>query len=389
MTAENLNIKDNKSELFSSLLNSVEYCDICPRMCERNKVLSDFNGTVFSKVMFIAEAPGRLGAECTKIPLYGDRTGDNFETLLNNIGWSRKDVFITNAILCNPQDENGNNSTPTNEELENCSEYLSMTINLIAPEIIVTLGVKALEALKSIHPHNYVLNRDVAECVSWNERTLFPLYHTGPRALIHRSLPKQRGDFIKLSHIVDPKKGLKKKVNTHPTAVQPASLENTVNKRISDVLLYTVNIANMITMFKATKLMYLADLDALEKTGDTITQSIYLRMQEGPWIPNLKQVAEELKNAQAIKVTFRNRKPVYTAKGGNAAQSNLSAEHQSIIKGIIAKYESFDDARIKTAVYLTKPMKYILKQENAGKSMIKVPVIYQNRTVIELDKVDE
>jgi DNA polymerase len=74
-------------------------------MCNRRKVLSANNGNLNSKVVFIAEAPGRLGAECTGIPLYGDKTGENFEMLLGNIGWKREDVFITNSILCNPQDE--------------------------------------------------------------------------------------------------------------------------------------------------------------------------------------------------------------------------------------------------------------------------------------------
>ena len=87
-------IKNNKDAAFNSLLSSVDKCDICPRMCNRKKVLSQMNGNINSKVVFIAEAPGRLGAECTGIPLYGDVTGNNFETLLSNIGWTREDIFI-------------------------------------------------------------------------------------------------------------------------------------------------------------------------------------------------------------------------------------------------------------------------------------------------------
>ena len=45
----------------------------------RRKVFSEANGNIDSKALFIAEAPGRLGADKTGIPLYGDRTGDNFE----------------------------------------------------------------------------------------------------------------------------------------------------------------------------------------------------------------------------------------------------------------------------------------------------------------------
>ncbi len=48
----------------------------------------------------------------------GDRSGDNFETLLARTGLTRDDVFITNAALCNPL-HNGNNSRPTAKELRN------------------------------------------------------------------------------------------------------------------------------------------------------------------------------------------------------------------------------------------------------------------------------
>jgi DNA polymerase len=113
-------------------------------MCNRKKVLSAKNGNLNSKVLFIAEAPGRLGAERTNTPLYGDKTGDNFEKLLGSIGWKRDDVFITNSVLCNPQKNSRNNRSvnaqPNCEELKNCNEYLEKTIKIINPDVIITLG---------------------------------------------------------------------------------------------------------------------------------------------------------------------------------------------------------------------------------------------------------
>jgi len=128
----------SKTARFNDLVESVQHCDLCPRLCGRRKVLSTANGSIESKVPFVAEAPGRLGAGRTGIPLYGDRTGDNFETLLGNIGWRREEVFITNAVLCNPTQKNGNNATPTDEEIANCSAYLEMVIALVSPDVIVT-----------------------------------------------------------------------------------------------------------------------------------------------------------------------------------------------------------------------------------------------------------
>ena len=190
---------------FDDLLSEVNNCEKCSRMCDRKKVLSkENNGKLDSKVVFIAEAPGRLGAELTGIPLCGDKTGDNFEMLLNSIGWKREDVFITNSILCNPQDENGNNSTPTQEEIKNCNDFLKKTLEIINPELVITLGAKALDSLKRIENHNYFLQNFVATKVSWNNKFLFPLYHTSPLARRHRNEDQQKADFRALSQIVNP-----------------------------------------------------------------------------------------------------------------------------------------------------------------------------------------
>lgn len=198
----------SKTARFNDLVESVQHCDLCPRLCERRKVLSVANGTVESKVLFVAEAPGRLGADRTGVPLYGDRTGDNFEALLGNIGWRREDIFITNAVLCNPKQGNGNNATPTADEIANCSAYLEMVIALVSPDVIVTLGSTALSALGLLSPHGVELREGVAKLVPWRHCRLFPLYHPGPRAMVHRSQAKQRSDFILLSKVVHPAKGL-------------------------------------------------------------------------------------------------------------------------------------------------------------------------------------
>src|SRR3954468_9031221 len=65
------------------LLETVHACTSCERMSCSRRVLSELNGDWSARVVFIAEAPGRLGAEKTGIPLFGDRTGDRFEELLS------------------------------------------------------------------------------------------------------------------------------------------------------------------------------------------------------------------------------------------------------------------------------------------------------------------
>lgn len=369
----------NKPAFFDDFVYSVQRCDLCERMCDRKKVLSRINGNINSKVMFVAEAPGRLGAECTGIPLYGDRTGENFEMLLSNIGWQRDDVFITNAILCNPQDEDGNNATPTAREISNCSYFLSMTIELINPEIVVTLGIKALEAIKNIAQHDYTLKDHVASLQPWNKRFLFPLYHMSPRAAIHRSMIQQRADFIKLSHLATPSEGLKKK-NT--TSQKNVSLNS--NIRLVDMIATIIAEQKIVSFFKLTKLLYLIDLFHLQETGESMSGGIYLRMQEGPWIPSLKNIISDY-NHEMFEVHYVARKPILESLESDY-QTSLSLQEINFIRTNVQKFHDTDDTGIKIVVYHTKPMQYILRQEKLSRNMLKTPVLYKNCTVLDIDE---
>ena len=166
--------------------------------CSR-RVLTQRNGNWNAHVMFVAEAPGRLGAEVTGVPLLGDRTGDRFEKLLKSMGWSRSAVFITNAVLCNPRDSDGNNDRPTAKEIRSCSKLLERTIQVVNPKLVVALGRVALESLHAIASHECDLRSSVGEVVAWHHRHLGVLYHPGPRTVIHRPWVDQVKDAKKIA----------------------------------------------------------------------------------------------------------------------------------------------------------------------------------------------
>ena len=153
-------------------------------MCERAAVLSDLNGPLNARVMFIGEAPGRKGADRTRIPFSGDQSGKNFDRFLSSIGLDRSEIFITSAALCNPRATSGANRRPAAQELKNCSDYLRRTIELVNPRFVVTLGGVALEALKLVRDHEFTLRDDAAKLRQWNGRMLIPLYHPSPQVLI-------------------------------------------------------------------------------------------------------------------------------------------------------------------------------------------------------------
>ncbi len=363
---------------FKDLVESIQNCSLCRTMQCRRKVFSERNGNLDSKVLFIAEAPGRLGADKTGIPLYGDKSGDNFELLLANVGWRREDIFITNAILCNPREENGNNATPSQEEMSNCLPYMEMTLELIQPEVIVTLGSIALKTLNAISPHGLTLKNDVARPTPWQNKLLVPLYHPGPRATVHRALSKQRSDFMRLAKLVDPRQGII--VKATPIRKQNSPFAPLDRPSVLQQLVFTiVKSLEHVTYFKLTKLLYLADLTALQRTNHTLTHEIYLRQPEGPWPPKLQRELPLLDRYE-IRQHFSGKVPLISIGPSPRFTIELDDIALEILVDVLNKYGKYNDSAIKTAVYMTSPMRYLLSQEKKGRDMRRVPVIHKDKT---------
>lgn len=191
---------DKKQKAFEELSRQAGACTRCESMCGRSAVLGPLNGAIRPRVMFIAEAPGRQGADRTRRPFHGDKSGEHFQRMLDSISLSREDVFITNTVLCSPRSETGANRRPTKTEIRNCTDFLRETIALIDPMIVVTLGSVALEALKSISYHQLSLKESVAKIHRWEGRRLVPLYHPSPQVLAStRRAEEQLKDFKAVS----------------------------------------------------------------------------------------------------------------------------------------------------------------------------------------------
>ena len=129
---------------FNILATEARDCTICPNLADKTAVLSELNGSLAPKVFFIGEAPGRAGADRTRRPFYGDKSGENFQKLLDSISLDRSDIFITSAVMCSPRSATDANRKPTVTEMKNCSAYLRRTLDLIRPPLVATLGSVAL-----------------------------------------------------------------------------------------------------------------------------------------------------------------------------------------------------------------------------------------------------
>ncbi len=198
-----MSVSDSRHRQFADLVTEASLCIRCAAMCERSAVLSELNGPLTARIMFIGEAPGRKGADRTRIPFTGDQSGQNFDRFLASIGLKRSEIFVTSAALCNPRTESGANRKPSRLEVANCSDFLQRTIDILNPKLLVTLGSVALDSLKRIKYHDLKLRDAVGKVHEWDGRLLFPIYHPSPQVLAsHRREATQLNDYRALDIVL-------------------------------------------------------------------------------------------------------------------------------------------------------------------------------------------
>ena len=108
--------------------------------CERCKLSSGRKNIVFGEgspdasLMFIGEGPGRE-EDLQARPFVGD-AGTLLTRLIEKMGFRREDVYIANIVKCRPP----MNRDPERDEIEICRGYIEKQIEIINPQVIISLG---------------------------------------------------------------------------------------------------------------------------------------------------------------------------------------------------------------------------------------------------------
>ena len=134
----------NKQKKFEEIKKEIEDLDDSPLYEFRKDNGYKFvvgDGSLDADVMFIGEAPGKTEAETGK-PFVG-QAGNVLDDLLKKAGLKRKDVYITSVLFDRPP----KNRDPKKEEIQVYLPYLKELIELIEPQVIVTLGNFAIKTL--------------------------------------------------------------------------------------------------------------------------------------------------------------------------------------------------------------------------------------------------
>lgn len=351
-----------KEEKFIELVRRVHECQKCPRMKNSARVLGPGCGPLDPAVVFIGEAPGRLGADGSHIPFHGDKSGHNFESLIEQVGISRYDVFVTNAVLCNPKDAGGNNATPTSTEISNCAPFLREQIELLSPNIVVTLGAVALNACSLVSPHSFTLKTAVRTSNAWFGRKLIAAYHPGQRAMVHRSFANQLADYQFIAESA--RRGERKKKRASGALTQRGATTGklaSITKRMLDQR------PQGLSYFALHKLHFLAEVAHMEATGERLTNAYVVRQKDGPYfvdlhITKLPLIVPGL-NIERHGGSVRIRLDAQLSFKEDAIADDLVESELQTIDRTIKRYGALSDAELKRAVYLSRPMRALLRKE--------------------------
>lgn len=196
--------KINKSQALQSLKEDMNKDLSLPlKKGATNLVFGE--GNPDCQIMCIGEGPGYWEDQKGR-PFVGN-AGAFLNQLLLDAGYKREEVFITNVVHYRPPE----NRDPFPEEISAFAFYLDKMIDIINPEVIVTLGRYSMgkflpnARISAVHGKKYIAD--------WKGKNLVvvPMYH--PAAGLRNPAVKEQtiADFKKLPEIL---KEVKTKIKT-------------------------------------------------------------------------------------------------------------------------------------------------------------------------------
>jgi DNA polymerase len=164
---------------WNRLSAEIRACRNCPLGNLRTHAVV-YRGGLAPRVVFVGEAPG-AEEDRQGLPFVG-RSGRELDRAIASLGLSEGEFAIVNILKCRPP---ANRFDPT--AARTCRPYLDRQLELLQPEVVVTLGARALAAIDRTAPPMLLAagTPRVHDGVPW-----FPLVHPAA-ALRSRRLRKR------------------------------------------------------------------------------------------------------------------------------------------------------------------------------------------------------
>ena len=134
-----------------ALNDAAQRCRDCPIGQHATQAVCG-EGPAHARVMVVGEQPGDQ-EDLRGRPLVGP-AGQMFDRALAELGWTRANLFITNAVKhfkYEPRGKRRMHKTPSQMEAAACAHWLESEIDLVKPEAVIALGATAAASLLGRH----------------------------------------------------------------------------------------------------------------------------------------------------------------------------------------------------------------------------------------------
>jgi DNA polymerase len=179
----------DKPTQMAALAANIRKQNICPNLAATAKTLVIGKGSLDAKVVFVGEAPGQKEDE-KGIPFVG-KAGKILDELLNSIGWTIDDVYITNIVKYRRPETRD----PRPDEKEAFRPFLDQQLEIIQPKVIAPLGRHSMNIFlpdATIGKAHGKIHFDALG------RKIVPLYHPAAAIYNQELKPTLFQDFLTL-----------------------------------------------------------------------------------------------------------------------------------------------------------------------------------------------
>jgi uracil-DNA glycosylase family 4 len=182
-----------RREELKAVWQHASVCTRCPQLASTRTTVVFGSGNADAELMFVGEAPG-ANEDKQGLPFVG-QAGRLLDTLLEEIGLARGDVFIANVLKCRPP----GNRDPLPQEIDACQDYLFRQLELIEPRVVCTLGNFSTKLLRGDPTGITRLHgREEVRRIGPRRVRLFPIYHPAAALYTPKMLEILREDFHRL-----------------------------------------------------------------------------------------------------------------------------------------------------------------------------------------------
>ena len=168
-------------------------------MCETRINAVPGKGNFDADVIFVGEAPGR--SEDARWEPFVGAAGKRLDSILEDTGINRNDVYITNIVKCRPP----NNRIPSKEEEMACINFITQEIEIVNPKIICVMGNTAYSTLLG----GKEITKNHGKIIEKDGKVFFVTFHPAATIYNQKLIGEIRNDFKKLAKFLKDKNEIK------------------------------------------------------------------------------------------------------------------------------------------------------------------------------------